>query len=882
MTITNDIRKSFIDYFKKQGHTIVKSSPLVPQNDPTLMFTNSGMVQFKNYLSGAEKAPYPCAATIQKSVRAGGKHNDLDNVGYTVRHHTFFEMIGNFSFGDYFKEKAITYAWEMLTKEIGLPKEKLLVTVYHTDDEARALWKKIAGFTDEKIISIATKDNFWQMGDTGPCGPCSEIFYDHGDKYWGGQPGTPEEDGDRFIEIWNLVFDQFEDLPDGSRIESAVKSIDTGAGLERWSAILHGTNDNFAIDIFRGLIEEAASLSGVNPDGDEKMSLRVIADHLRSSAFLIADGVLPSNEGRGYVLRRIMRRAMRHVHLIGYKDPLMYRLVPVLNAHMAETYPELTRAQGLIEETLRLEEIRFKQMLDKGMKLLDAETADLKEGDSLSGETAFKLYDTYGFPLDLTQDALRAKKMTVDVSGFDIAMEKQREDARKAWAGSGDTAMEKVWLDLSGHVPATDFLGYGSDKGSAEVLALVKDGVLTDEISADDTGVCQVVFNQTPFYAEMGGEIGDTGCVKSDGFSAVVTDTQKKAGNLYAHTIEIKEGTLKKGATAELCVDTKRRNQIRAHHSATHLLQAALQKVLGSHVQQKGSLVTDERLRFDFSHSKQMTTEEIEQTEMLVNEMILGNLSGTTRLMSSEEAIAEGAMALFGEKYGETVRVVSFGDEECPVSMELCGGLHVDATGKIGLFKILSESAVGAGVRRIEAIAGKRVYAYLSELEKNLKKTSEVLKVSVEDIPTRVENLLSERKTLEKEMTNMRQKVMFGTSAVSGSAEKEMDGQKFTYVAQVLKDIPAKDLKPMVDKFKQSFTSSVIVLVDVVDEKVSLVVGVTDNLTDKVDAVRLVRLGAEVLGGKGGGGRPDMAQAGGTMPEKADEVLKVIEEALYG
>ena len=877
MTITNDIRKSFIDYFKSQGHTIVKSSPLVPQNDPTLMFTNSGMVQFKNYLSGAEKAPFPCAATIQKSVRAGGKHNDLDNVGYTVRHHTFFEMIGNFSFGDYFKEKAITYAWEMLTKQIGLPKEKLLVTVYHTDDEARTLWRKISGLSDEKIIGISTKDNFWQMGDTGPCGPCSEIFYDHGDKYWGGQPGTPEEDGDRFIEIWNLVFDQFEDLPDGSRIESAVKSIDTGAGLERWSAILHGTNDNYAIDIFRGLIEAAAELTHVSPDGDKKMSLRVIADHLRSSAFLIADGVLPSNEGRGYVLRRIMRRAMRHVHLIGYKDPLMHQLVPVLNAHMAETYPELTRAQGLIEETLRLEEMRFKQMLDKGMKLLDEQTSGLKEGDSLSGETAFKLYDTYGFPLDLTQDALRSKKMTVDVAGFEKAMQKQREDARKAWAGSGDTAMEKVWLDLSGKVPATDFLGYNSDKGSAEVVALIKDGVVVDKISAEEKGLFQVVFNQTPFYAEMGGEIADIGTMKTGDFSAQVTDVQKKAGNLYAHTIRIEKGALRKGDTVDLTVDEEKRHQIRAHHSATHLLQAALRKVLGTHVQQKGSLVSDERLRFDFSHSKQMTSEELAKTEYLVNQMILGNLPGTTRLMTPEEAIAEGAMALFGEKYGETVRVVSFGGD-APVSIELCGGLHVDATGKIGLFKILSESAVGSGVRRIEAVAGMRAYYYLREVEETLKKTADALKTSFEEVPLRVEALQNEKKALEKELSDTRKKALFG--AEGAQKQKEIGGQKYVFIGRVLKDVPAKDLKPMADQFKQSYPSSVVVLADIVDGKVSLVVGVTDNLTNKINAVDLVRLGAEILGGKGGGGRPDMAQAGGAFPEKADDVLAAIEEKL--
>ena len=872
MTITNETRKKFIDYFKKQGHIHVPASSLIPKNDPTLMFTNSGMVQFKNYLSGVEKPPYKRATTYQKSVRAGGKHNDLDNVGYTVRHHTFFEMLGNFSFGDYFKDDAINFAWEFLTKEIELPKDKLYVTIFHNDEEAHDIWKKVAGLSEDRIIRIATKDNFWQMGDTGPCGPCSEIFYDHGDKFWGGLPGTPEEDGDRYIELWNIVFDQFEDLPDGTRIGLKKPSIDTGSGLERLSAVLHGTNDNFAIDVMRGLIENAANIANADPDGPHRNSLRVIADHLRSSAFLIADGILPSNEGRGYVLRRIMRRAMRHAHLMGCKDPLMYKLVPNLNEHMGEVYPELYRAQSLIEETLKLEETRFKQMLDKGLKMLDAEAEKLTEGQSFPGDVAFKLYDTYGFPLDLTQDALRSKNISVDKDGFEKAMTHQREEARKAWAGSGETATEAIWFDLSQKLPATDFLGYSTEEAEGEIIALVKDGQTVSSAEVGQTVI--ILTNQTPFYGEMGGQVGDTGFIKREKTLLKVIDTQKKLGKLTLHTAVVEKGSIQLHDTVLMNVDIGRRRRIQAHHSATHLLQAALQKILGKHVVQRGSLVTPDYLRFDFSHSQALTREEIVKVETTVNQMILSNASAKTRLMTPEEAINEGAMALFGEKYGETVRVVSFEHTDECLSIELCGGIHVHQTGDIGLFKITSETAVGAGVRRIEAVVGMAAYDYLSERENIVESLAELLKGKPSALVQKVESLLEDKRRLEKQISDMRQKAAIVGSSEGGTEKVTLQGQTITLVEKELTDIPAKDLKGLADNFKKAIKSGIVLLINTTEGKVSIVAAVTDDLTDKISAIDLVKAGSHEVGGQGGGGRPDMAQAGGNDASHVKQAFK--------
>lgn len=879
--ITSQIRTTFIDYFKKNDHTIVPASSLIPRNDPTLMFTNSGMVQFKNYLTGAEKAPFPCAATVQKSVRAGGKHNDLDNVGYTVRHHTFFEMLGNFSFGDYFKEKAIYYAWNLLTREIGIDKSKLLVTIYHTDDEAFTLWKKIAGLKDEDIIRIATKDNFWQMGDTGPCGPCSEIFYDHGDKYWGGRPGTPEEDGDRFIEVWNLVFDQFEDLPDGKRIEIPRKCIDTGSGLERLSAILHGTNDNFQIDIFKDLIEQSAAIAGVDPYGAAKTSLRVIADHLRSTSFLLADGVTPSNEGRGYVLRRIMRRAMRHAHLIGCKDPLMYQLVPSLIKTMGEAYPELEAHQKLITESLKLEEERFKQTLDKGLKLLSDETAGLSAGDVLNGETAFKLYDTYGFPLDLTQDALRAKNITVDVAGFESAMARQKAEARKSWAGSGDNADEKIWFQIADESGATEFLGYDSDTAEAVIQALVVNGALVAEARAGDT--VAVVANQTPFYGEMGGQVGDTGMIRTDSGVVRVTDTQRKADTaLIVHFGTVESGLVRVGESGVFAIDNERRFDIRGHHSATHLLQAALQQVLGPTVHQKGSLVTPAGFRFDFTYNKAMTSEELRRVEDLVNGMILKNEDVITDLMTPEEAVKQGAMALFDEKYGETVRVVSMGQGERRLSCELCGGTHVSATGDIGCFRIISESAVSSGVRRIEAMVGRTALKKARENDDLIIEMMTMLKsTSAEEMKIKIAHLLEDKRRAEKEIADLRRKAaMGGGSGDTSNPFEEVGGVRF--IGRILSDTPAKELKPLADAFKQKIESGVVALVSGFEDKVSVVVGVTQDLTDKINAIDLVRAAAVVVGGKGGGGRPDMAQAGGADTSRMGEALAAVKAELKG
>jgi alanyl-tRNA synthetase len=883
MKTVKDIRSEFLNYFAGQGHEVVPSSSLVPQNDPTLMFVNSGMVQFKNVFTGAETRPYKRATTAQKSVRAGGKHNDLDNVGYTARHHTFFEMLGNFSFGDYFKSDAIPFAWELITKVYELPKDKLCVTVYIDDDEAASIWKKVAGFSDDKIIRIPTMDNFWMMGDTGPCGPCSEIFYDHGDKIPGGPPGSADADGDRFIEIWNLVFMQYEQVDKQTRLNLPRPSIDTGMGLERLASILQGKHNNYDTDLFRSIIEHSADLTGVSPDGPQAPSHRVIADHLRASAFLIADGVMPSNEGRGYVLRRIMRRGMRHAHLLGAADPLLCRLFPTLQALMGEAYPELFRAGALITETLRIEETKFKQTLDRGLKLLDEETSRLGEGQKLAGDVAFKLYDTYGFPLDLTQDALRAKNIGVDLEGFNACMEKQKQDARKAWAGSGDTATEKFWFELLDEAGPTEFLGYEKDAAEGQIKAIIKDGQQVNEAKEGDT--VQILLNQTPFYAESGGQVGDTGVLISGKNTFEVIDTQKRLGKLFAHVGTVKNGALKVGDAVEARVDTVRRASIKAHHSATHLLHEALRQTLGDHVAQKGSLQNAERTRFDISHPLGMTPEQLAQVEAMVNEEIRANSEISTRVMPLEDARNSGARALFGEKYDSEVRVVSMGRQEAgmnhPFSVELCGGTHAKRTGEIGLFKIISESAVGSGVRRVEAVAGSAALAYLNQQEDHLHSAAMLLKTTPPDVVDRIRSLLDEKKKLEHELSGLRRKLATGggndAAATSG---KDIGGVKF--LGRVLEDVPARDLKPMADDLKAKIGSGVIALIGTSEGKASLVVAVTPDLTSRISAIDLVKAGAEALGGKGGGGRPDMAQAGGTNTQAANDAIMVIEKALAG
>lgn len=879
MKTVKDVRNDFLGYFEKQGHTVVPSSSLVPHNDPTLMFVNSGMVQFKDVFTGKEKRPYTRATTAQKSVRAGGKHNDLDNVGYTARHHTFFEMLGNFSFGDYFKSDAIPFAWDVVTKVMGLPADKLCVTVYHDDDDAANIWKKVTGFSDSKIIRINTMDNFWMMGDTGPCGPCSEIFYDHGDKIWGGPPGSAEQDGDRFIEIWNLVFMQFEQMAGGQRVALPKPSIDTGMGLERVSSILQGKHNNYDIDIFKAIIDHSASLTGVAPDGDQVASHRVIADHLRASAFLIADGVMPSNEGRGYVLRRIMRRGMRHAHLLGAKDPLLVKLFPTLQNMMGEAYPELYSAQALISETLRTEETKFKQTLDRGLKLLDEETAKLGDGQTLAGDVAFKLYDTYGFPLDLTEDALRAKNLTVDTEGFKACMDKQKADARKAWAGSGDTATEKIWFDLAEAKGASEFLGYDKDHSEGQIVAIVKDGALVQSAKAGDK--VQILLNQTPFYAESGGQVGDTGTLTNDGGVFTVTDTAKKLGKLYVHVGQVESGTFEVGKGVEANVDTARRAKIKSHHSVTHLLHEALRQTLGDHIAQKGSLQSQDRTRFDVSHPMGMTAEQLQTVEDLVNAEIWANTEVVTRLMDLDAARASGARALFGEKYDDEVRVVSMGrpnGNKIPFSVELCGGTHVKRTGEIGLFKIVGESAVGSGIRRVEAVAGATALAYLQEQEDRLQEAAGLLKANTHEVVDRVKSLMDEKKKLEQELTNLRRKMATGGANDAAPAAKIIAGVQF--ISRVLEDVPAKDLKPMADDLKAKIGSGVIALIATSEGKASLVVAVTDDLTAKINAVDLVKVGAEAMGGKGGGGRPDMAQAGGTNVAAANDAVSAIEKAL--
>ena len=876
MTSTSDIRKAFIDYFAKHGHEPVASSPLVPHNDPTLLFTNAGMVQFKNVFTGAEARGYNRAVTSQKCVRAGGKHNDLDNVGYTARHHTFFEMLGNFSFGDYFKDLAIELAWNLITKEFGLPGDRLLATVYGEDDQAFDLWKKIAGLPEERIIRIPTSDNFWAMGPTGPCGPCSEIFYDHGDHIAGGPPGSPEQDGDRFTEIWNLVFMQYEQISADERIDLPKPSIDTGMGLERIAAVLQGKHDNYDIDLMRSLIEASAEASGQPADADHAVSHRVIADHLRSVSFLIADGVLPSNEGRGYVLRRIMRRAMRHAHMMGCDEPLLWRLVPELVTQMSQAFPELNRAEPLITETLNLEETRFKQTLERGLKLLEDALGDLGEGQALPGDVAFRLYDTYGFPLDLTQDALRERGIDVDTDGFDASMARQREEARKAWSGSGDAATETLWFEVRERIGATEFLGYETDTAEARVEALIVDGAEV-EAAPDGTEV-RIVVNQTPFYGESGGQMGDSGVMfRADGVEIAISATQKHLGDIHAHVGAVKGGALNVGDVVELRIDAERRLGLRSHHSATHLIHAALRRALGDHVVQKGSLVAPDRLRFDFSHPKALSAEELQAIEADVNLNIRGNASVGTVLMSPDEAVENGALALFGEKYGAEVRVVRMGGEEgTPNSVELCGGTHVNRVGDIGFFKIASEAAVAAGVRRIEALTGAPAADFVRAEERALHEVAAELKTSPSEVAARVRALVEDRKRLERELTDARRKLATGGGA-TGPAAKDVSGVR--YVGQRVDGASAKDLKAMVDDLKQS-GEGIYAVVAVNDGKASLVVGVTESLLSSNNAVELVKSGAESLGGKGGGGRPDLAQAGGPDGSKADDALSAIEKAI--
>ncbi len=877
MQTVNDIRTAFLEYFAANGHEIVSSSSLVPINDPTLMFTNAGMVQFKNVFTGLETRDYNRAVTSQKCVRAGGKHNDLENVGYTARHHTFFEMLGNFSFGDYFKELAIELAWNLITKEYGLPEEKLLVTVHSSDEDAATLWRKIAGISDKKIIRIPTSDNFWAMGETGPCGPCSEIFYDHGDHIPGGPPGSPDEDGDRFIEIWNLVFMQFEQTTPEVRVDLPKPSIDTGMGLERIAAVMQGTHDNYEIDLMQSLIHASAEASNVPADGEKNVSHRVIADHLRASSFLIADGVLPSNEGRGYVLRRIMRRAMRHAHLMGCTDPLMWKLVPALTRQMGAAFPELSRGEALISETLKLEETRFKKTLEHGLKLLDEATMDMAEAGVLDGETAFKLYDTYGFPLDLTQDALRGRGMSVDVDGFNTAMERQRAEARKAWAGSGDAADEAVWFDICDELGGTDFLGYETEQAEGQVTALVVDGAKTDTAKAGDKVF--VVVNQTPFYGESGGQMGDTGEIAyGDGSVLRISETRKLVGVLHVHVGEVTGADLSVGDDVVLNVDHTRRSQLRANHSATHLLHEALRRKLGDHVTQKGSLVAPERLRFDISHQKAVELDELREVEAQVNAQIAENAEVTTRLMEPEAAVEAGAMALFGEKYGDEVRVVSMGaDGADTYSTELCGGTHVERTGDIGVFKILSEGAVASGVRRIEALTGDGARAYFAETENSLLQAAALLKSQPADVPNRVEALIDERRKLERELADVRRQMATGGG---GASSQTVDIAGITYAPKLMDGVPAKELKGFVDDFKKQLGSCVVAVVSNTDGKASLVVGVSDDLTERFSAVHLVRAGSEAVGGKGGGGRPDMAQAGGPDGDKGQAALDAIADLL--
>ena len=882
MSGVNEIRANFLAYFAREGHEVVPSSPLVPRNDPTLMFTNAGMVQFKNLFTGLEKRPYTRAVTAQKCVRAGGKHNDLDNVGYTARHHTFFEMLGNFSFGDYFKERAIELAWRLVTKEFGVPADRLMVTVYIDDDEAFNLWKKIGGLPESRIGRIAGSDNFWAMGDTGPCGPCSEIFYDHGAHIPGGPPGSPDADGDRFVEIWNLVFMQYEQLAGGERVGLPRPSIDTGMGLERIAAVLQGTHDNYKIDLFGALIEAVADATGVDAEGAHQASHRVIADHLRASSFLIADGVLPSNEGRGYVLRRIMRRAMRHAELLGEKEPLMWRLVPVLVREMGVAYPELQRAEPLITETLKFEETRFRRTLERGLAILDEESKELKRGAMFDGVTAFTLYDTYGFPLDLTQDALKPRGIGVDLAAFTDAMERQREKARASWTGSGEAADEAVWFTLREHVGGTDFLGYETESAAGAVAALVRDGKAVTTLKQGESGA--VILNQTPFYAESGGQVGDTGAMTGEGVRFAVTDTQRRAGDLYVHLGKVEQGTLKVGTPLSLEVDHERRGAIRKNHSATHLLHEALRQVLGDHVAQKGSLVAPDRLRFDFSHPKPMTAGEIERIEDIANDVVLQNAPVITRLMGRDDAVASGARALFGEKYGDEVRVVAMGKGGNALgwSVELCGGTHVRRTGDIGVVSVIAEGAVASGVRRIEALTGTAARKELNRHRNEIRLVAAEMNAPLAEVTARAAALVAERKRLERELSEAKKKLAMGGGG-SDSADGVRTVGDIRLMARSVAGIELKDLRGLADEGKKKVGSGVVAIVGVTGEgKAGLVVGVTPDLTGRFNAVDLARKGAEALGGKGGGGRPDLAQAGGPDGSKADAALAAIEAALGG
>ena len=889
MSGLNEIRAHFIDFFRKHGHEHVPSGPLVPRNDPTLMFTNAGMVQFKNVFTGIERRPYRRAVTAQKCVRAGGKHNDLDNVGYTARHHTFFEMLGNFSFGDYFKELAIELAWNLVTKEFGLPKDRLLTTVFSADEDAFRLWKKIAGLPESRIIKISTSDNFWAMGDTGPCGPCSEIFYDHGPHIAGGPPGSPEAEGDRFIEIWNLVFMQFEQVSKEERIELPKPSIDTGMGLERIAAVLQGTHDNYETDLFRALIRAIEEETGVAAEAERKPSFRVIADHLRATSFLIADGVLPSNEGRGYVLRRIMRRAMRHAELLGAREPLIWKLVPALVREMGAAYPELPRAQGLIEETLKLEETRFRRTLERGLRMLEEESAGLKPGGKLSGHVAFKLYDTYGFPLDLTQDALKPRGIAVDLESFEADMERQRKEARKAWAGSGEASTEAIWFDIKEKTGGTDFLGYDTETAEGQIRAIVTGGGMVHALKAGEAGT--LILNQSPFYGEAGGQVGDQGVIRSaEGAVFRVEDTQRRLGELILHHGRLEKGEVKEGDAVELEIDHERRAGNRVHHSATHLIHEALRQVLGPHVMQKGSLVEPNRLRFDFSHTKPIAPDELKRIEDLANVVVQQNDEVTTRLMSVDEAIKEGAMALFGEKYGDEVRVVSMGIDprgggNRPIfSMELCGGTHVRRTGDISLVHIIAQSASAAGVRRIEALAGEAARRHLAEESERLTEASELLKVLPAEVPRRIESLLDERRRLERELADSRRQLAMAGGTRGGSAAVEpIDVGGVKFMGRVVEGVEPKDLKALADQGKKAVGSGVVAFVAVSnDGKAAVVVGVTDDLTRRYSAIDLVRAGSSALGGKGGGGRPDMAQAGGPDGSKAEQAVEAIRSAIAG
>ena len=887
MPTLNEIRSTFLNFFERNDHAVVESSPLVPRNDPTLMFVNSGMVQFKNLFTGVEKRDYVRATTSQKCVRAGGKHNDLDNVGYTARHHTFFEMLGNFSFGDYFKQDAIPYAWDLLTKDFGIDKSKLIVTVYHTDDEAAEIWKKHAGLSDDRIIRIATDDNFWSMGATGPCGPCTEIFYDHGPEIWGGPPGSAEEDGDRFIEIWNLVFMQNERFADGTQVDLEMQSIDTGMGLERIGALLQGKHDNYDTDLMRSLIEASAHVTSHDPDGPGNVHHRVIADHLRSTSFLIADGVMPSNEGRGYVLRRIMRRAMRHAHLLGAKDPVMYRLVPALVAQMGQAYPELGRAQALIEETLRQEETRFKQTLDRGLRLLEDELGALPDGAALPGQTAFRLYDTYGFPLDLAQDALREKSREVDVAGFDAAMAEQKAKARAAWAGSGETADASLWFDIAEAHGVTDFLGYDTEEAEGQIVALVRGGTLVQEAVKGDE--VQIVLNQTPFYAEAGGQVGDTGHLSTDAARVRITDTRKVA-DVFIHIGEVTDGTLSSGAAARLEVDHARRCAIRANHSATHLLHEALRVALGDHVAQRGSLNAEDRLRFDFSHAKALSLDELGRVERDVNAYIRQNAPVETRIMTPDDARDLGAQALFGEKYGDEVRVVSMGREDgsgkgtdgTTYSIELCGGTHVARTGDIGVFVTLGDSASSAGVRRIEALTGEAAFRYLSEQDRRLAEAALALKARPEEVAQRVCGLLDERKALGNEVAQLRRELAMAGGAGQGGGPEAKDVGGVAFFAQVLSGVSGRDLPSLIDEHKARLGSGAVLLIADTGGKVAVAAGVTQDLTGRVSAVDMVRAAVTPLGGKGGGGRPDMAQGGGADMSGADAAIAAVETLIGG